>query len=341
MKETEQISVGGYAFVLERDASEALKRYIDELEAHYLSQEGGKEIMEGIEERVAELMLDKCGNHGVGTIDHVQAVIDIIGRPERIEADDPTEQAAPESGKGRKKLFRDDENKRLGGVCSGLATYLNIDVAWLRMAFVVLTLLTFFSGKYTGTWSLSIPVVYAVLWVSMPAARTAQDRWAMKGDSGTADEIRRNVQAGIHEMGNTAREVTRSSFFKQVGRIFLIVIGFVLLITGTSGLASLSVFSLKGVDWFGIPYARFMEEVNEHAPFLMDMLATDWVVALLALAVILPFVGILYGGIQLIFGFKSPSWKPGLVIFVLWLVVLVVVGVLFAMGVVSTEYLHA
>lgn len=341
MKETEQISVGGYAFVLERDASEALRRYINELEAHYLSQEGGKEIMEGIEERVAELLLDKCGKNGVGTIDHVQAVIDIVGRPERIEADDPTEQAAPESGKGRKKLFRDEENKRLGGVCSGLATFFNVDVAWLRMGFIVLTLITFFSGKHTGSWSMSIPLVYAILWVSMPAARTAQDRWAMKGDSGTADEIRRNVQAGIREMGDTARDVTRSSAFKQIGRIFLVIIGFAFLVVGTSGLASISVFSLKGIDWFGVPYARFMEEVNEHAPFLMDMLSTDWVVALLALAVILPFVGILYGGIQLIFGFKSPNWKPGLVIFVFWLIIVIVLLVMALIGAASAGYTFA
>jgi hypothetical protein len=58
---------------------------------------------------------------------------------------------------------------------------------------------------------------------------------------------------------------------------------------------------------------------------------------LVALAVILPFVGILYGGIQMIFGFKSPSWKPGLVIFVLWLIILVVLGVLGFAGIISTE----
>ena len=58
---------------------------------------------------------------------------------------------------------------------------------------------------------------------------------------------------------------------------------------------------------------------------------------LIALAVILPFVGLLYGGIQLIFGFKSPSWKPGLVIFVLWLIDLVVLAVVLAVGALSTE----
>lgn len=335
MKETEQVGIGGYAFILEKDASEAMRQYITQLEAHYLGQEGGKEIMEGIEERVAELLLEKARG-GVVTMDHVQAVIDVIGRPERIEADDPGP-SAPEGEKKPKKLFRDLENKRLGGVCSGLASYFNIEVQWLRLGFLVLTLVGFFSGAHSGAWSLTVPVIYCALWLAMPAARTVQERWAMSGEGSTADDIRRNVQAGIHEMGDAAREVTRSDFFQKFGRVFLVIIGIILLITGTSGLASISVLSLKGTELFGLPYAQFMDELTEHAPVFLDLLDTTWVVVLLALAVILPFVGILYGGIQMIFGFKSPSWKPGLVIFVLWLITLVVLFVLGFAGTFSSQ----
>ena len=337
MKETEQVGIGGYAFILEKDASESMRQYISQLEAHYLSQEGGKEIMEGIEERAAELLLEKAKG-GVVTLAHVQAVIDVIGRPERIEADDPGPSASAYEKK-QKKLFRDMENKRLGGVCSGLASYFNIEVQWLRVGFLVLTLVSFFGGFRSGAWSLAVPALYCALWLAMPAARTAQDRWAMSGEGSTADDIRRNVQAGIHEMGDAAREVTRSDFFQKFGRFIIVAIGIIFLITGTSGLASISVLSLKGTQLFGIPYAQFMDELSENAPVFMDMLDTTWVVVLLALAIILPFVGILYGGIQMIFGFKSPSWKPGLVIFVLWLIILVVLGVLGFSGVVSTQEL--
>ena len=138
-------------------------------------------------------------------------------------------------------------------------------------------------------------------------------------------------------MGDAAREVTRSDFFQKFGRFFLVIIGIIFLITGTSGLASISVLSIKGTELFGLPYAQFMDELTEHAPVFLDLLDTTWVVVLMALAVILPFVGILYGGIQMIFGFKSPSWKPGLVIFVLWLIILVVLGVLGFAGIVSTQ----
>ncbi|MBR0287254.1 MAG: PspC domain-containing protein [Bacteroidales bacterium] len=336
MKETEQVGIGGYAFILEKDASELMRQYISQLEAHYLAQEGGKEIMEGIEERAAELLLEKAKG-GVVNRDHVQAVIDILGRPERIEADDPGPSAST-ADKKQKKLYRDMDNSRLGGVCSGLAAYFNIEVSWLRIGFVALTLICFFGGFRSGVWSLSVPAFYCVLWLAMPAARTAQDRWAMNGEGTTADDIRRNVQAGIHEMGDAAREVAKSDFFQKFGRLFVVIIGFILLITGASGLASLSVVSLKGTDLFGIPYARFLDELSEHAPAFLDLMGTGWVMVLAALAVILPFVGILYGGIQMIFGFKSPSWKPGLVIFVLWLIILVVLGVLGFAGVIATEY---
>jgi len=336
MKETERVSIGGYAFTLEKDAADAAAKYLSELEAHFLGQEGGKEIMEGIEERMAELLLEKCGRDGVATLYHIRSVIDIIGRPEKIEEEDP-EPETPEQ-KPRKKLFRDMENRQLGGVCSGLGTYLNVDVVWFRLGFAALTVLNLFAGARHGIWSFTIPCLYLVLWVAMPAARTAQERWAMKGDSGSLDDITRNVKSGIREMGETAGEVVRSDGFKRTGRFFLVIIGLFLLVAGTSGLASLSVLGLKGDVLFGVPFMEFWDELAEHVPVAINLLGTPWVVVLLALAVILPFVGMLYGGIQLIFGFKSPSWKPGLVIFILWLIVLIVLLVLgFATGL-STEF---
>jgi len=330
MKETEQFSVGGYAFVLEKDAAAALQEYISRLEAHYMPQEGGKEIMDGIEERVAELLLEKCGRGGVVSLLHVREVIDIVGRPESLEADDPQVDSQP------KKLYRDLENKRLGGVCSGLSAYFGWDVAWPRLAFVLLTLLSCIGD---WDWIPSVPLIYCILWVAMPAARSAQERWAMKGDGGTADDIRRNVQAGIREMGQAAREVGSSSAVKGAGKVFLLVIGIALLVVGTSGLASVSAFGLGGAHLVGIPYMSWLEQLSTQAPALYALLSQPWAIALLVAAVVLPFIGILYGGIQLIFGFKSPSWRPGLVIFVLWLMVVVALGVLVALGAIQGDML--
>ena len=326
MKETRQLSIGGYAFVLETDAAEELQRYMGDMEKHYLPQEGGKEILEGIEERIAELFLDKKLN--VISLANVQEVIAVIGRPEKIEAEEP-ETSGSDAPKSQKRLYRDLENKQVAGVCSGLAAYLNIDVAIMRLIWAVAAIVVFASGGRTGTWSLLIPFIYFVLWAAMPAARTAQDRWAMKGDGGTIKDIRRNVESGLKEMGETAKgvaaEAGSSETVKGIGRALAVLIGLILLVVGVAGLASSSVVALKGMDMFGV---QIGEWIDDELPGLLTFASEPLAVVLVAVAVLLPFLGLLYGGLQLIFGFKSPSWRPGLWIFVLWLIDLVVLMVL-------------
>lgn len=344
MTEVEKVSIGGYAFTLEKDASKEVEQYLKGLEAHYLGQPGGKEIMEGIEERMAELLLERCGRHGVATMQDIRGIIDILGRPERIEADDPEPERPQEAP--RKKLYRDLENKQVAGVCAGLGNYLNFDVVAIRIIFSVITLALLFGGAKDGAWSLLGFVAYAVLWLSMPPARTAQERWAMKGDAGTLEDVRRNVRRGVEEMGDAARKgireidnAARSESGKEIGKVLLAVIGIILLLSGVSGLASVSVVGLKGTTLFSAPLDRLLSEINENVPVLYDLISTPWVVALLVLAVVLPLIGLIYGGIQMIFGFKPPRWKPGLVIFILWLVVLVVLSVLLFLGALSSEYI--
>ena len=76
--------------------------------------------------------------------------------------------------------FRDADGKKLAGVCSGLALYLNIDVSLIRILFLVV----FFFGS-AGGW------VYLVLWIIAPEARTAAEKCEMRGIPPTAENIRR------------------------------------------------------------------------------------------------------------------------------------------------------
>ena len=344
MKEIEQLSIGGYAFTLEKDAAEEVAQYLKGLEAHYLSQQGGKEIMEGIEERMAELLLDRCGKAGVVTMADIQGVIDILGRPERIEADDPVPEGAKETT--RKKLYRDLENKRIAGVCAGLGSYFNYDVVLIRVLFAAVTLILFFSGAKHGVWSLFGVAAYAVLWLAMPAARTAQDRWAMKGDGGTLDDIQRSVRSGVQEMGDAARrgvrevgDAVKGPKGREFGKILLLAIGVALLLGGVSGMASVSVMGLKGPEIFSVQLDRFLDGLSVEWPFFYDMVGTPWFLVLAISAVVLPLILLIYLGIRFIFGFKAPSWKPGLVILVLWLVVVAVLAAIGFFGAFSTKIL--
>ena len=346
MKEIEKVSIGGYAFTLEKDASMKAEQYLKDLETHYLGQPGGKEIMEGIEERMAELLLERCGRNGVATMSDINGILDILGRPERIEAED-VEPMAPQE-KPKKRLYRDLENKRIAGVCAGLGNYLDFDVVLIRVLFAAVTCILFFSGARHGVWSMTGVGAYAILWLAMPAARTAQERWAMKGDAGTLNDIQRNIQSGVKEMGEAARkgmqevsDTLRSRNGNELGKVILLIIGVILLLSGVSGLASVSVLGLKGPILFSAPLDHFLDELSVNVPIFYDMINTPWIMVLGILAIVLPLIGLIYGGVQMIFGFKPPKWRPGLVIFILWLVVLVVLGVLFFFGMVSTEYLSA
>ncbi len=345
MKEIERLSIGGYAFTLETDAAAEVERYLKDLEAHYLGQEGGKEIMEGIEERMAELLLERCGAGRVATVADIRGIISILGRPERIEADDPQPERPQE--KPQKKLYRDLENKRVAGVCAGLGNYFNVDVALIRIVFTVIAVALFFGAADEGAWSLLGFVAYGILWLAMPPARTAQERWAMNGDKGTLQDIQRNVRNGIQEMGEVARkgvrevgDAVRSPKGSEFGKILLIAIGLAFLLSGVSGLASVSVLGLAGNGVLHFPLDSFLSELHSEAPVFYDMLDTPWILVLAILAVVLPLIGLIYLGVRFIFGFKAPSWKPGLVILVLWLVVLVVLAVLVFAGVASTEYMN-
>ena len=334
MKQVEKVSIGGYAFMLDKDASEAIGKYITELEAHYLSRDGGKEVMEGIEERIAELLLERCGKDRVAGVADVQYVMDIIGKPEKIEEEDPDPEQAGE--RPRKKLYRDLENKRLAGVCSGLAACFGSDVAVWRLVFSIVTLVIFFGGASHGVWSLFGFVIYAILWLAMPPAKTARERWAMKGDGETADDIVRNIEAGAREMGAAAEQMVKSDGFKSLFHVFLVVIGFALLVAGSSGLAALTAVGLGGTTLFGAQIQGWLNELSTVAPGYMDLLATPWIFALVVLAVVLPLIGLIWGGVQMIFNLKKPSWRPGLVVFVLWLMVLVARAVVCVMFGVST-----
>ena len=88
MTEVQKVSIGGYAFTLEVEAYNIVKQYLDELNEYYASREGGTEIMEGIEERMAELLYEKCADDGVASVAEVQDIIATLGKPSAIESED-------------------------------------------------------------------------------------------------------------------------------------------------------------------------------------------------------------------------------------------------------------
>ena len=360
MKQIEKVSIGGYAFTLDDQAAAACRSYLGELENHYNGTAGGREILDGIEERMAELLLDRAGADTVVTAPAIEAVIAILGRPEDIEEGDSPDEPANDGSKSgearpKRKLYRDMADKQLAGVCSGLGTYFNVDSALFRILFVVFTLLGFFGwgrhGIHIWCIHLGAPLIYAILWVCIPAARTAQQRWEQKGEDGTLQGIQKRVQESANEMGEALRTVGQSPAWQRFGSFFSKGVGLVLLIAGFAGLfacgllgigsgATGRVFGLaRGADFMGLRelYHQGMDAIVTWIPEVGAALTAPLTQGLVMIVVFLPFLGILYGGLQLLFGFKSPKWHPGLVIFILWLLACVALAITLFTGVVAPE----
>ncbi len=306
--------------------------------------------MEGIDLRMAELLLEKSGKGGGVTLALVNDVISVLGRPETIEEETSDASRVGEPGRTtdaepaeasdrtsknsnktasrpRRRLYRDPANGKLAGVCSGLATYLNVDPAIFRILFVVLTLL---GGLNFRFWPLepwihiSVPLVYIVLWICMPVVRTVRQRDELRGEGGTVDDISARVR-------NTPREEPRtrdSQTWNNVGRIFSVIFGVLLLLVGVAGIAFLCSFwwggEILGNSFF---YNKFIEHVAIEAPEVLSFISVPLVMVSAILVVAIPLFIMLYGGVMLIFGLKSPKWHPGLILFVIWLIILVALSV--------------
>lgn len=347
MKQIEKVSIGGYAFTLEKEASQAVAAYLKEMSAHYPNPE----IVEGIEERMAELLLEKTPQNGVVTLEAVQQIMNTLGRPERIEQEEPEHSASTEE-RPRKKLYRDLGNAKVAGVCSGLGSYFDVDPAVFRLLFVIFTLLGAFGGYHFGhvaryithadAISIGFPLLYIIMWACMPAARTARQRWEQKGQDGTAESLRRSIESGAAELGEAAGRIGSSPAWSGLGRVMEIVMGIILLIVSVSGLfgVGLGVF---GWEWLGFHDAlQFsINDVTREWPQLETIINTPWVRCLALAVCTLPFIGLLYGSIMMIFHFKSPSWHPGLVIFVLWLIATVALAILVCAAIFSSDQQHS
>jgi phage shock protein PspC (stress-responsive transcriptional regulator) len=178
MKKVININFQGRVIPIEETAYEMLQRYIASLRGYFANEEGRDEIINDIESRIAELFGEalKKGQPCI-TDEEVNRIIASMGRPEDFEeaekqdagfakgeennAGEPSGSEGPSGAAAsgsRKRLYRDEEDKILGGVASGLAHYLNIDPAIIRILFAILTI---FGGSGF--------LIYIVLWVFVPS----------------------------------------------------------------------------------------------------------------------------------------------------------------------------
>ncbi|MBR5724462.1 MAG: PspC domain-containing protein [Bacteroidales bacterium] len=185
MKKVLNISLGNRSFTLEEDAYKRLSDYLDHFRTRLATSAGtpytqNAEVMEDLESRIAELFDLEVGSSGrVVTIDMVDRVTGQLGMPDGTPENPAAAEATPDSDAPvKKKIYRDYDNRRIAGVCAGLATYLDIDVVLAR----VLMLVAVLAGT-AGFWA------YVICWIAIPKAVTATQKCEMNGLPVTAENL--------------------------------------------------------------------------------------------------------------------------------------------------------
>ena len=215
MKKTFTINISGKLFHIEEDAFEKLQDYLQQLNHYFVGQSGGIDILQDIESRVAELFQEKMTGKQEAVINEwVEEVMARMGKPEDFMDSEQTQrdENATEELKGdkiRKRMYRDSENRVLGGVCYGMSTYFNIDPVLLRVLFVLLV----FLGA-----GISI-IIYLILWVVVPKATTTAQRLKMRGEEPTIYNIKKTIQEEVKEVKNSFAKINQSESLRKGKKI--------------------------------------------------------------------------------------------------------------------------
>ncbi len=177
MKKVININFQGRILPIEEVAYESLKQYVESLRVYFEKEEGSDEIINDIECRIAELCDDRL-KKGTACIteEDIQLIISSIGRPADFEAQDGFEASTSQSQyqdqhqntrrndhsyhnashTAPKRLFRDEHNKVLGGVCSGIANYFSVEPLLVRILWFFL---------------IGVNILgYLILWVAVPSS---------------------------------------------------------------------------------------------------------------------------------------------------------------------------
>ena len=276
------INLGGYALTIDDDAYEYLQAYLESIRRRFSESEGRDEIVADIETRLGEILTEALGSRTIVMLPDVESAVTVMGKPEDFGGDpfepkqqqqQQQQQQAKTSGKRSgvktgKRLFRDEEDAVVAGVCSGLSAYFGItDPVWMRLFFVVLAFVSF------GFW---VPA-YALLWILVPPAKSAADRLAMRGEPVNVDNIAREIEDSFKRLGNRMNDLGNESRFKGTSP------GATAMNKGVNAIGTIFGFMLRFIAKFGVLIAMLVGFA------LFIALAVSWVAGIWSLVAVAPY----------------------------------------------------
>lgn len=308
MNKTININLAGTFFHIDEDAYLKLQRYLDAIRRSFSDTQGREEIISDIEARIGELFSEKMENdRQVIGAKEIDEVIKIMGQPEdylldeEIFEDEPKKKA--HRNKKSKQLYRDINNKYIGGVAAGLEHYLKIDAIWIRLLFILFTI---FSGFGI--------VAYILFWILVPEAASTSQQIEMRGEPVNISNIEKKVKEGFENVAEKVKNVdyekagtkiksSSKTFFDTIGdiilfffKVFAKFMGVILLIIGAATLIALFVglFTVGIADIIHIPGMNFVNIFNASgSPIWLASLITFFAVGI-------PFFFLFYLGLKIL-----------------------------------------
>ncbi|RXP58558.1 PspC domain-containing protein [Lutibacter sp. HS1-25] len=349
MNKTISINLGGIFFHIDELAYQKLKLYLDAIRRSLSDDPQGRdEILNDIENRIGELLSERITDvRQVVDENDIDEITKIMGKPEDYLVDE--EIFEDETGYNRaktsnKKLFRDTDDKFLGGVCAGLAHYVGIEAIWMRLLW--LALLFFFGTGF---------LVYILLWILVPQAETTAEKLQMEGEPVNISNIERkireefqDVSAKVKDGVNDISEKVKNSDFKKnlsgntksglneiidtLGTILVSILNVLGKIIGAViiFIASIAIIGLiiAAFSWGSFEMLGFSEDFINYPPFFFDSVIPAWLLITFAfLAIAIPFVILFLLGLKILSSnVKSFSTTTKLSLLGIWIISLLGLG---------------
>lgn len=220
MKKVQNISLASSPVIIDDDAYQTLKKYLEDLAVKF-KDDDLTELQKDIEVRILEILTEQGWNKNNSiSCQQIKNCIDQIGDIDDPESDE-TKKAYDDTS-NTKTLFRDPKNGQVFGVCQGLGEYFGVDPVWIRLIFVILTLINGFGFG-----------VYLIAAVIIPEAKTEFDRSKMKGKSTDINQVAKSLSEDLNKkIGEAKISDKLNLFFEKLSSFSLILIrlatGFIL-----------------------------------------------------------------------------------------------------------------
>jgi len=317
MNKTLTINLANSIFNIDENAYQALQRYLEAVKKYLTGTQGNEEILADVEARISELFSEKLTpEKQVIVLQDVEQIIQVMGQPEDYSIDEDIFDEAPKTKTSTrvKKLYRDGDQKLMGGVCSGIGHYLSIDPLWIRLLFIVFL----FGGGFSV-------ITYIILWAIVPEATTTAQKLDMQGEAANLSNIEKKIKEGFDSVSDTVKNADYKGVenaVKEGGNSFVKALGdFIGIIFSTMGKIISTIFNLFGKFigllliligsatllglFFGLFTVGILDLSNlsgiQFFPLINASELPIWVLSiLLFLAVGIPFYGLLYVGLTVV-----------------------------------------